>query len=237
MKINVIKENKIIRQENEGYIAKEGEILLSANDIDWPILKRTGGQFLEINKDDKLENDIISGGVVRFKVKRNNEIIEIKKEEKEETDVLLEFIYPENMIRVYRGGISVLTIGTDFDPNTEAIEHKYTKDELYILNSKAQIKTPEMQIDDIRIKANIVLDNYLDEIEILEKAKIRKQERDDWYDIDEQRLQEKITTYQNALNDYNEVKLELLENSGSLEEIKLAKEKIKPILLKYNIRV
>ena len=66
MKINVIKENKIIRQENEGYIAKEGEILLSANDIDWPILKRTGGQFLEINKDDKLENDIISGGVVRF---------------------------------------------------------------------------------------------------------------------------------------------------------------------------
>lgn len=238
MKIYVIKENKIIRQENEGYIAKDDETLISANDIDWLIKKRTGGEFLEINKNDIQETDIISGAVLKFKVKRNNEIIIIERSEKLETDELLEFIHPENMIRVYRGGTSILTIGTDFNHETEAIEHNYTKNELYILNGKAKVKTPEMQIVDIRDKSRVVLLQMAKDIDKLEKEdKPILVAANDWTDGDEAKLTDMKTDYQKAIEDYNEVKAELLAGAGSLEDIEQAKINVKPKLEKYKIKV
>ena len=241
MKIFVIKNNKIIRQENEGYQAKNNEIILRSNEIDYPIKKRTGGQFFEIHKDDKQENDIIQGGVTKFKVKRIVDDIEkiliIERSEKLETDELLEFIYPENMIRVYRGGTSVYTIGTDFDSNTEAIEHKYTKDELFYDGKNIKIKTPEMQIKDIQIKAEEKLSKLKDDLEKLENKKEKRILVNDWYKYNEEELISLQNLVVQAEIDYNNAKQELLNNADSIENIEIAKKNIKPMLIKYDIKV
>jgi hypothetical protein len=159
MKIFVIKDNKIIRQENEGYQPKEGETILIVKESEWPILKRTGGKFFKIHKDDKKEGDIPQGTVTKFKVLRDGEETIISRDKKLETDKLLDFVQPPDMTRVYRGGTSVLTTVDKFDHKTEAIEKSYTKHELRVENKKPRLRTdPEILEDEkekaIRMKAN-----------------------------------------------------------------------------------
>jgi hypothetical protein len=237
MKKYIIKDYKIIGQADNDYMPKDDEIIISANDIDYPILKRTGGQFFEINRDNKQSGDIEVGCVTKFKVKRNNQIVIIERSEKLTTDELLEFVQPPDMIRVYRGGTSVLTIGTDFDHATEDIEHTYTKDELYILNGKAQVKTPEMQIVDIRNKARVKLLEMENIITDEEKRKTSLIAIDDWTIDDETKLTEMKANYQTAIDDYNNVKTILLNGATSLESITLAKQEVKPLLEKYKIKI
>jgi hypothetical protein len=153
MKVFIAKENKIIRQENEGYQPKEGETILIAKEKEWPILKRTGGQFHEIHKDDKKEGDILQGAVTKFKVLRDGNEIVIDRYKKLETDKLLDFVQPPDMIRVYRGGTSILTVVEDFDHRTEAIEHIYTKHELRVENGKPRLRTDPEILEDEKEKA------------------------------------------------------------------------------------
>ena len=145
MEIFVIKNNKIIKQENKGYQPKEGETILIAKEDEWPILKRTGGKFFEININDKKEGDISQGAVTKFKVLRDGKETIIDRDKKLETDKLLDFVHFPDMIRVYRGGTSILTTVDKFDHKTEAIEHTYTKHELRVENGKPRLRTdPEI---------------------------------------------------------------------------------------------
>jgi hypothetical protein len=159
MKVFIVKENKIIRQKNEGYNPKEGETILIAKESEWPILKRTGGEFQEIHKDDKKEGDIPQGAVTKFKVLRDGEETTIDRDKKLETDKLLDFVQPPDMIRVYRGGTSVLTVVDDFNHKTEAIEKSYTKHDFRVENGKPRLRTDSEILEDekekaIRMKAN-----------------------------------------------------------------------------------
>jgi hypothetical protein len=237
MKIYVIENNKIIGQENEEYIAKDGEILISANDIEWKIKKRTGGQFFEINRNEKLENDIEVGAITKFKVKRGNENIIIPISEKLQSDQIIDFIqYPEKM-KVYRGGSSIICNGDEFDCNTEAIEHKYTKDELYINAGKAEIKTPEMQVVEIRDKARVKLLEMKHDIDAEEKKKIELTKIEDWTSGDEAKLTDMNDDYDNAVSDYDNIKTQLMQNIGNEINFNAKKIELKDTLAKYNIKV
>jgi hypothetical protein len=149
----IVKENKIIKQENESYQPGKGETVLIAKQDEWPILKRTGGQFFYIHENDKKEGDIVSGGVLKYKVLRDKKEIVIDKDKKLDTDKLLEFIHPEGMIRVYRGGTSEITTVNNFDHKTEAIEKSYTKNDLRVENGKVRLRTEAELLDDEKEKA------------------------------------------------------------------------------------
>lgn len=149
----IVKENKITGQFHDDYQLKEGETTLVVKSDEWPILKRTGGKFFEININEKQEGDLISGAVTKFKVKREKEIKIIERSEKLETDELLEFVQTPDMIRVYRGGTSVLTTVDDFDHATEAIEKSYTKHDLRVENGKPRLRTDPEILDDEKEKA------------------------------------------------------------------------------------
>jgi hypothetical protein len=153
MNVFVVKENKIIRQENKGYIPKEGETILIAKENEWPVLKRTGGEFFEININDKKEGDILQGAVTKFKVLRDGKETIIDRDKKLKTDKLLDYVQPPGMSRVYRGGTSVITTVDKFDHKTEAIEKSYTKHDLRVENGKLRLLTDAELLDDEKEKA------------------------------------------------------------------------------------
>jgi hypothetical protein len=153
MKIYIVKENKIIKQENEGYQPKDGETILITKEDEWPILKRTGGKFHEINVAAKKEGDLPQGAVTKFKVMRDKKEIIIDRDKKLDTDKLLDFVQPPDMIRVYRGGMSVLTTADKFDHETEAIEISYTKHELRVEDGKPRLRTDTEILEDEKEKA------------------------------------------------------------------------------------
>jgi hypothetical protein len=237
MKNYIVKENKIIGQLHDGYEPKDGETILIVKPDEWPILKRTGGEFKAIHKDDKKEGDIPSGGVTKFKVLRDKKEVVIDRDKKLETDKLIDFVYPKDMIRVYRGGTSILTIGTDFDCNAEAIEHKFTKNELYVLNGKAEIKTPEMQVVEIRDKARIKLLEMKHDIDAEEKKKVELTEIEDWTTGDEAKLTDMKLDYEKAVEDYNNIKTQLMQNIGNEVNFNAKKIELKDTFAKYNIKV
>jgi hypothetical protein len=237
MKYYKIIENKIISEVNENYICQEDETKLPISEMEWKIKKRTNGQFFEINRNEKLENDIEVGAVTKFKVKRGNENIIIPISEKLQSDQIIDFIqYPEKM-KVYRGGSSIICNGDEFDCNTEAIEHKYTKDELYINNGKAEIKTPEMQVVEIRNKARIKLLEMKNKINEEEKKKIQLTEIDDWTSGDEAKLTDMNDDYDNAVSDYDNIKTQLMQNIGNEVNFNAKKIELKDTFAKYNIKV
>jgi hypothetical protein len=179
MKIFVVKENKIIRQENEGYQPKEGETVLKVKEDEWSILKRTGGEFFEINRNDKQEGDIIQGAVTKLKVLRDNEEIIIDRNKKLNTDNLLDFIHFPDMVRVYRGGTSELTTTSNFNHKIEAIEKNFTKHELRVENGKPRLRTdPEILEDEkeklINIKAIELSKNNIKIINGTAKTELEK---------------------------------------------------------------
>jgi hypothetical protein len=153
MKLYIVKENKIVRQEDEGYQVKEDETILIAKKDEWAILKRTGGQFHEIHKDDKKEGDIPQGAVTKFKVLRDGKEAIIDRDKKLKTDKMLDFVHFPDMIRVYRGGKSVLTTVSDFNYKTEVIEKDFTKHELRVENGKPRLRTDPEILEDEKEKA------------------------------------------------------------------------------------
>jgi hypothetical protein len=117
---------------------------------------RTGGEYFDVLKDDKVIGNIIVGNVLQYKVIR-------KKEEKIVDEVLPNdqlidrFPHPEK-IKVYRGGKTKTVSESEYKalPLSQRgeIEYHYTKNEIVYENGVARLKSDAELLEDA--KENII---------------------------------------------------------------------------------
>jgi len=139
---------------------------------------------------------------------------------------------------LYNEKTDKLTNPTDWqDWQSDSIILKPTKYDYKIINDELVLKTVEDRIVDIRNFAREKLIEMKNNIELEEKRKIQLQEISDWTSGDETKLTDMKDDYDDAINDYNNIKMQLMQNIGNENNFNAKKLELKPIFHKYNIKV
>lgn len=123
------------------------------------------------------------------------------------------------------------------DWQADTIIEKPTKHDYKIVNDELVLKTVEDRIVDIRDKAREKLLEMKNKIELEEKRKIQLTEINDWTDGDEAKLDDMNDDYDKAVEDYNNIKTQLMQTVNNEVAFEAKKFELKDTFAKYNIKV